>query len=76
MISNNITTKPSNSVNKALEKAIKEIEALNTEQARMARHNELMIARSEEMNASPRGCLLYTSPSPRDVEESRMPSSA
>ena len=22
------------------------------------------------------GCLLYTSPSPRDVEESRMPSSA
>ena len=55
MISNKITTKPSNSVNKALEKAIKEIEALNTEQARMARHNELMIARSKEMNASPRG---------------------
>ena len=25
---------------------------------------------------SPRACLLYTSPSPRDVEESRMPSSA
>ena len=25
---------------------------------------------------SDRGCLLYTSPSPRDVEESRMPSSA
>ena len=24
----------------------------------------------------PEGCLLYTSPSPRDVEESRMPSSA
>ena len=24
----------------------------------------------------PYGCLLYTSPSPRDVEESRMPSSA
>ena len=24
----------------------------------------------------PWGCLLYTSPSPRDVEESRMPSSA
>ena len=23
-----------------------------------------------------RGCLLYTSPSPRDVEDSRMPSSA
>ena len=26
--------------------------------------------------AGPSGCLLYTSPSPRDVEESRMPSSA
>ena len=26
--------------------------------------------------AEARGCLLYTSPSPRDVEESRMPSSA
>ena len=25
---------------------------------------------------SVKGCLLYTSPSPRDVEESRMPSSA
>ena len=25
---------------------------------------------------APRICLLYTSPSPRDVEESRMPSSA
>ena len=25
---------------------------------------------------NPKACLLYTSPSPRDVEESRMPSSA
>ena len=31
-------------------------------------------ARVAEMTATP--CLLYTSPSPRDVEESRMPSSA
>ena len=36
---------------------------------------------SANKNAKPiryryRGCLLYTSPSPRDVEESRMPSSA
>jgi len=29
-----------------------------------------------ESNALGTGCLLYTSPSPRDVEESRMPSSA
>ena len=27
-------------------------------------------------NGNVGGCLLYTSPSPRDVEESRMPSSA
>ena len=26
--------------------------------------------------AQPKDCLLYTSPNPRDVEESRMPSSA
>ena len=30
----------------------------------------------EESAARPSLCLLYTSPSPRDVEESRMPSSA
>ena len=29
-----------------------------------------------EYSAMPLDCLLYTSPSPRDVEESRMPSSA
>ena len=28
------------------------------------------------LNRMRRACLLYTSPSPRDVEESRMPSSA
>ena len=28
------------------------------------------------MVALPQGCLLYTSPSPRDTERSRMPSSA
>ena len=28
------------------------------------------------VDASNNSCLLYTSPSPRDVEESRMPSSA
>jgi len=30
----------------------------------------------EKMKADAMICLLYTSPSPRDVEESRMPSSA
>ena len=28
------------------------------------------------IDADPQGCLLYTSPSPRDAHESRMPSSA
>ena len=32
--------------------------------------------KSYEEAAQDLGCLLYTSPSPRDVEESRMPSSA
>ena len=31
---------------------------------------------SDEIYATVESCLLYTSPSPRDVEESRMPSSA
>lgn len=39
----------------AIEKAIKEIRELNTVEARMARHNDLMAARSAEMNASARG---------------------
>ena len=39
---------------------------------------EILEARMRELDAGaePSGCLLYTSPSPRDVEESRMPSSA
>ena len=31
---------------------------------------------NELIQSRPTACLLYTSPSPRDVEESRMPSSA
>lgn len=42
-------------MNNALENAIKELEAFNTVEARMARHNDLMAARSAEMRASPRG---------------------
>ena len=39
---------------------------------------EVLIKRAyfDLIGLSPRHCLLYTSPSPRDVEESRMPSSA
>ena len=34
------------------------------------------INQSEAMDAAINGCLLYTSPSPRDRQKSRMPSSA
>ena len=35
-----------------------------------------LLAKNPNVNATNKDCLLYTSPSPRDVEESRMPSSA
>ena len=34
------------------------------------------VAKIDRTVKHPKFCLLYTSPSPRDVEESRMPSSA
>ena len=39
-------------------------------------HGELKQLSTEEFAGFVSSCLLYTSPSPRDVEESRMPSSA
>ena len=35
-----------------------------------------LVEAAELAQVTLKGCLLYTSPSPRDVEESRMPSSA
>ena len=37
---------------------------------------DLSLKPGKELPKEANGCLLYTSPSPRDVEESRMPSSA
>ena len=38
---------------------------------------DIVVLEKEDIAAGASGiCLLYTSPSPRDVEESRMPSSA
>ena len=37
---------------------------------------ETLLAAEESLTGAYLSCLLYTSPSPRDVEESRMPSSA
>ena len=34
------------------------------------------LAKAEQMMAAAKDCLLYTSPSPRDKRQSRMPSSA
>ena len=41
----------------------------------LAPHNDTILL-VNEVNRYHNICLLYTSPSPRDVEESRMPSSA
>ena len=41
-----------------------------------ANDNDLIIISDLDEIPDPKNCLLYTSPSPRDVEESRMPSSA
>ena len=43
---------------------------------RRAVANAVANQRLEGLEPDSRTCLLYTSPSPRDVEESRMPSSA
>ena len=46
-------------------------------QARLLRSSMLVVTVEIEGGPSPReGCLLYTSPSPRDLSTSRMPSSA
>ena len=40
------------------------------------RYHKFTTTGNSTFTVSSAGCLLYTSPSPRDVEESRMPSSA
>ena len=52
---------------KKIQNAIKEIEIQNS---------ALTAAKSVTSTAKEKSCLLYTSPSPRDAHESRMPSSA
>ena len=46
--------------------------AVRQNQIALSNVNNSLVRISEQVNI----CLLYTSPSPRDVEESRMPSSA
>ena len=42
----------------------------------LARHPDLLLKLRKIENGAPIACLLYTSPSPRDRQKSRMPSSA
>ena len=51
---------------------------LDVSNAKYKKHkkNSVRVEGSKWFNKNPYTCLLYTSPSPRDVEESRMPSSA
>ena len=43
---------------------------------RERRPDHLFLANADALRVIPKGCLLYTSPSPRDATLSRMPSSA
>ena len=53
----------------------KETLLLRTEEILVSRTEEILLSRTKEILLS-RTCLLYTSPSPRDRQKSRMPSSA
>ena len=61
-----IAAASSRNVGKLLVKGLHKMEYRGYDSAGIALHQDNSIAH----------CLLYTSPSPRDVEESRMPSSA
>ena len=50
--------------------------SLNQDEVSSSGILEIMDEVFKELHQEYVGCLLYTSPSPRDVEESRMPSSA
>ena len=49
---------------------------IETLQDNSVKMGQMLAVHDEKLDKQDRICLLYTSPSPRDVEESRMPSSA
>ena len=67
-------------------KSVLKAQEKETTRSLLARYDWYVVRKAEKSTAIPtaiktyrdgvRTCLLYTSPSPRDVEESRMPSSA
>ena len=59
------------------ERALQEMSKLRWETTRINRHVNIFIAIAiEKIRKFIKTCLLYTSPSPRDRQKSRMPSSA
>ena len=75
-----IVKKDKNEIKETLEQIStleEEVETLRRKITRdVADVGGLILNRENLLNTSYTICLLYTSPSPRDVEESRMPSSA
>ena len=74
-----ILTFPSGETARAQARTPKTAAARSNTQAALAEDDEdelLMQPELEGMAAPARNCLLYTSPSPRDKRQSRMPSSA
>eukprot|EP01017_Pseudomicrothorax_dubius_P003156 TRINITY_DN10387_c0_g1_i1.p1 TRINITY_DN10387_c0_g1~~TRINITY_DN10387_c0_g1_i1.p1 ORF type:complete len:147 (+),score=32.05 TRINITY_DN10387_c0_g1_i1:117-557(+) len=60
-----------------LAKALNKMNFINSHPQKLITLDDLMNASSAEVKAEQNlGCLLYTSPSPRDRQKSRMPSSA
>ena len=57
---------------------VKYVKSVKSEKTGFWRFNEQMVKLrdGEDLNAALKRCLLYTSPSPRDRQKSRMPSSA
>ena len=55
---------------------VKAARTINNAETISSKDYERLREVTEEAIDHIKGCLLYTSPSPRDVEESRMPSSA
>ena len=62
-------------VNKAYNDAVWSVDGVRSMKAKMDTYNDLNPYRYPAFERIPH-CLLYTSPSPRDKRQSRMPSSA
>ena len=62
-------------ISKNLSRALVIISAMAVSSATLGQDDE-QLEEVVVVGSQIKGCLLYTSPSPRDVEESRMPSSA